>query len=189
MVHGYMMRRLGFVRALVRNRSGSTAVEFEMIAPMFFALIFSIFEAGWFYFVSTSVQQANANAARLIRTGQAQSASLTKEAFFKEICDVVDSFGSCDEKLTIDIANYDNFADLSADLSDPVCRDKDDPAIEGAQFGAGDYGDSEDIVRVRVCFLYKPITPALGLNLAKTKHGDRKLVSVSIFRNEPFASM
>ncbi|WP_411817187.1 TadE/TadG family type IV pilus assembly protein [Hyphococcus sp. DH-69] len=181
--------RPSIFRGWVKNRSGSTAVEFAMIMPLFLAILFSIFEAGWFYFVSTSVQQANANAARLIRTGQAQSGALSKDAFFKEICDVVDAFGSCEEKLTIDIAKYDNFAQLAADVSEPVCRDKDDPTIEGAQFGSNDYGHGEEIIRVRVCFLYKPMTPALGLNLAKTKHGDRKLVSVSIFRNEPFASL
>lgn len=181
------MRRRVF-GAIGRDQRGAAAVEFALIAPLFFALIFSILEAGWYFFVSSAVQQANANAARLIRTGQAQGGGMAKEDFFDEICRVVDSFGDCEKKLTIDITRYANFSALAADLSAPVCRDIDDPTIEGAQFDASDYGSQREIVRVRVCFLYKPINPALGLNLAQTSHGDRKIVAVSIFRNEPFGS-
>ena len=100
---------------------------------------------------------------------------------------MVDSFGDCNEKLTIDVARFDNFAALSDDMSNPVCRNKDDPSIAGAQFSQADYGAQRDIIRVRICFLYKPLNPALGLNLAQTEHGERKIISVSIFRNEPFS--
>lgn len=171
-----------------KDKSGSTAVEFALIAPIFFALIFSILEAGWYFFVSSAVEQANANAARLIRTGQAQNGGIAKDDFYNEICRVVDAFGDCEKKLTIDISRYATFAALAADLSDPVCRDQDDPSIQGAQFDESDYGAESEIIRVRVCFLYKPVNPALGLNLAQTKHGDREIVSVSIFRNEPFGA-
>ena len=181
----FMMRRKRLF-GLIKDKRGAAAVEFAFIAPMFFALTFSILEAGWYFFVNSAVEQANANAARLIRTGQAQNSTMSKDAFFAEICDVVKTFGSCDEKLTIDVSSYSDFAALAADLSAPVCRDRDDPTIEGAQFDSSDYGAQRQIVRVRVCFLYKPITPGLGLNLRKTAHGERQLISVSIFRNEPF---
>lgn len=176
-------KRLG----LLKNKDGATAVEFALVAPIFFALIFSILEAGWFFFVQSAVEQANANAARLIRTGQAQG-GITKEAFYEEICRVVKKFGSCDDRLTIDISNYADFSTLAADLTAPTCKDPDDPSIQGAQFDQSNYGNQRDIVRVRVCFLYKPINPAIGLNLANDSNGNRKLVSVSIFRNEPFDS-
>ena len=169
------------------DERGSAAVEFAMVAPIFLALIFSILEAGWYFFVNSAVDQANAQAARLIRTGQAQD-GVSKDAFYDEICKVVDTFGSCDDTLTIDVSSFSDFQALAADLSSPVCRDRDDPTIEGAQFDENDYGGQRDIIRVRVCFLYKPINPALGLNLAKNSDGRRKLISVSIFRNEPFES-
>jgi len=170
----------------MRDRRGSTAVEFAFVAPLLLALIFSILEAGWYFFVTSSVHQASANASRLIRTGQAQTGEMNKEAFFQEICRVVSAFGDCNEKLTIDISRFDSFSALSDDLSQPLCRDRDDPSIEGSQFNQNDYGAPRDIIRVRVCYLYKPINPALGLNLAQTKHGERKIFAVSIFRNEPF---
>ncbi|WP_425410924.1 TadE/TadG family type IV pilus assembly protein [Hyphococcus sp.] len=175
------------IGSFCRNAQGSTAVEFAIVAPVFLALVFSVIEAGWYYFVTTSVQQATATAARLIRTGQAQSGDLSREAFYDEICGVIDTFGACDDKLTIDISNYSSFSQLAGDLSNPVCRDKSDPTIEGAQFDKNDYGGQRDIIRVRVCFLYKPVNPGIGLNLKKTESGERKIVSVNIFRNEPFS--
>lgn len=178
--------RLAKRRNILRNKSGSAAVEFAIVAPVFLALVFSILEAGWYFFVTSSVQQATANAAHLIRTGQAQSNDMSRDAFFGEICRVVDRFGACNDKLTVDISAFSSFSALAADLSDPVCRDRNDPSIEGAQFDENDYGGQRDIIRVRVCFLYKPVNPGLGLNLKKTDDGERKIISVNIFRNEPF---
>lgn len=180
------MRRR-FYGAIGGDERGSTAVEFAIVAPLFLAIVFSILEAGWYFFVRSSVEQAGANAARLIRTGQAQD-GVSRDAFFNEICRVVDTFGECEKTLTIDVARFANFSALAADLSEPVCRDADDPTIKGAQFDESDYGAQREIVRVRICFLYKPINPALGLNLAQTEDGRRKMISVSIFRNEPFES-
>jgi len=178
---------------LRRNQRGSAAVEFALVAPIFFALVFSILEAGWFFFVNSAVEQANATAARLIRTGQAQNATdadgnpvYSKDAFFNEICRVVSTFGDCNDTLTVDVSRFATFDALAADISDPVCRDKDDPSIQGAQFSASDYGAQNEIIRVRVCFLYKPVNPALGFKMNTNKHGFREIVSLSVFRNEPF---
>lgn len=185
-----MRKQLGAIR---KNQKGAAAVEFALVAPLFFALVFSILEAGWFFFVNSAVEQANATASRLIRTGQAQTAKdgggnpvYTKEAFFNEICDIVSTFGDCNDTLTVDVSRFATFSALAADISNPVCRDQDDPSIQGAQFSSSDYGAQNEIIRVRVCFLYKPLNPALGLQLTTNTHGYKELVALSIFRNEPF---
>lgn len=179
------MKRKAF--GAIGDERGSAAVEFALVAPLFLALLFSILEAGWYFFVRSAVEQAGASASRLIRTGQAQD-GVTRDQFFDKVCRVVDVFGDCNDTLTIDVSRFASFQALAADLSDPVCRDKDDPTIEGAQFDEDDYGAQREIVRVRICFLYTPINPALGLNLAQSEDGRRKITSVSIFRNEPFES-
>lgn len=174
-------------RRLVADGSGAAAIEFAIIAPMFIALVLSILEAGYFFFVSSAVDQASARASRLIRTGQAQSAAtpIDRAAFFDEICDVVRHFGDCSEQMTIDVSRFSDFDDLAADLSAPVCRDADDDAVDALPYNVG---AQREIVRVRICFLYKPINPALGLDLSEAADGSRKMISVSIFRNEPFSS-
>jgi len=166
-------------------RDGSSAVEFALVAPLFLALVFSILEAGYFFFVESAVEAANAKAARLIRTGQAQSSSISREAFFNEICDVVKLFGDCNERLTVDVARFSSFAELAADTRDPVCRDADPAAVNAIPYQAG---ASRDIVRVRVCYMHKSFNPGLGLNLQKAKDGSVKMFSTTIFRNEPYDS-
>lgn len=177
--------RFPLFRRFRRDRRGAAALEFAIVAPVFFALLFSIFEAGWFFFVNSAVDQATANAARLVRTGQAQSATtpISRDAFFNEVCRVVQLLGPCAQRLTVDVQRFDSFAQLAADLAAPVCRDASPAAVAAIPYSAG---AQRDIVRVRVCFLHRSINPALGLKLARTPDGMRKIYAVAIFRNEPF---
>lgn len=168
-----------------RARDGASAVEFALVAPLFLALTFSIIEGGYFYFVESAVEAANAKAARLIRTGQAQTTALSRDAFFNEICDVVDIFGDCATQLTVDVSRFGSFSALAADIAAPVCRDADPDAVDAIPYAAG---GARDIVRVRVCYLHKSFNPGLGLNMEKTNAGALRMISTSIFRNEPFDS-
>lgn len=180
-----MSRRRWMIRRLVRDTRGAAALEFALVAPIFFALLFSIFEAGYYFFVTSAVDQATARAARLIRTGQVQSATtpISKDAFFDKICEVVQVFGPCSSRLTVDVQRFTDFASLAADLSAPVCRDASPAAVAAIPYSAG---AQRDIVRVRICYLHQTINPALGLKLARTPDGMRKMYSVVIFRNEPY---
>lgn len=172
--------------SLLGCRNGSSAVEFALVAPLFLALTFSVIEAGYFFFVESAVQAANAKAARLIRTGQVQTNSISRDAFFSEVCKVVKLFGDCDTRLTVDVARYSSFAALAADADDPVvCRDADQDAVDNIPYQAG---GARDIVRIRVCYMHKSFNPALGLNLEKTAGGSVRMLSTSIFRNEPYAN-
>lgn len=172
-------------RRFLKCRSGSSAVEFALVAPIFFALTFSILEAGYFFFIESAVEAANAKAARLIRTGQAQTNSISRDAFFDEICNVVKLFGDCNQRLTVDVARFSTFAELAADVAAPVCRDADPDQVSAIPYQAG---GARDIVRVRVCYLHKSFNPGLGLNLEKAKGGAVKMFSTTIFRNEPYDS-
>lgn len=170
-------------RGFAAAEGGASAVEFALVLPIFLGLTFSILEAGYFYFVESAVEAANAKAARLIRTGQVQTTSLSRDAFFDEICAVVDIFGDCDTQLTVDVSRYASFSALAADLSAPVCRDADPADVDAIPYDAG---GAKDIVRVRVCYLHKSFNPGLGLNLEKTNAGALRMISTSIFRNEPY---
>ncbi len=169
-------------RNAIGDGSGTAAVEFALLAPVFFGLLLAIFETGMFYFVNSAVKLANENAARAIRTGQAQGA-MSQAQFFDEICNVVKVFGNCDEKLAVEVKRYDDFAALAADTAGVTCRDSSDP--DGVST-AYEPGDSYDIIQVRVCFLQRTFTPFIGTNFDHTGDGNMKLVSTVIFRNEPF---
>ena len=78
-----MPHPLTFVAALRRfrrNRHGSAAVEFAMIAPMFIALLFAILESAMVFFASQVLETVTQDSARMIMTGQEQTAGKTPGA-------------------------------------------------------------------------------------------------------------
>jgi Flp pilus assembly protein TadG len=56
-----------------RDRKGATAVEFAFVAAPFFLLVFAILEIALIFFASAIIEEAVADAARDIRTGELQS--------------------------------------------------------------------------------------------------------------------
>ncbi|MEZ5920773.1 MAG: pilus assembly protein [Parvularculaceae bacterium] len=171
-------------RRAAADREGSTAVEFAIIAPTFLALMFSTFEVGWFYFANSQVDGATLEAARYIRTGQAQESNLTKDEFFDHVCPYLEVFGQCQNNLTVEVQTFSTFAALAADNSPVVCRDDPQAAIDAINYTPG---TDDSIVRLRICLLYHTINPAIGVNVADSSNGKRRLYGTYIFRNEPYS--
>ncbi len=169
---------------LIGCRRGSAAVEFAILAPPFLLFMMSTFEVGWFYFAGSTVDAAAVNAARMVRTGLAQESGLDKQAFNSEVCPILAPLGDCDSRMTVEVQTFDTFADLAADVSEPVCADDDPDDVADLAY---EPGMDNEIVRIRVCFLYNTINPAIGVNLAETENGRRRMVATHIFRNEPFS--
>lgn len=170
-------------RAL-RDRRGSTAVEFALVAPAFLALMFSTFEVGWFYFVNSQVDAATLKAARLIRTGQAQSQGLDKNQFFNAVCPPLRLFGDCNQIMTVEVETFASFTTLAADASPVVCRNDQPQDVNAIPYSPG---SDNDIVRLRICLIYKTINPLIGVNLSDTEGGNRRLYGTYLFRNEPYS--
>lgn len=63
------------LRRFRRSRRGSAAVEFALVAPVFFALLFAIIETALVFFASQVLETVTQNSARMIMTGQAQTAA------------------------------------------------------------------------------------------------------------------
>ncbi len=180
---GLRRRRLG----VVSDKSGSTAVEFAIVAPLFLMMMFSTFEVGWFYFANSAVDAAVGDAARLVKTGQVDGWGGTDDdkydALYDDICSVVRSFGGCDNRLTLEVSTYTTFAELADDVSPATCADAPPDDLAAIPFN---YGDELQIIRVRVCYIYTTLNPAIGINMAEPGTNHRRLISTMIFRNEPY---
>ena len=102
--------KANILRRFRRNRRGSAAVEFALVAPIFFAVLFAIIELALVFFASQMLETVTQDSARLIMTGQAQNAAYTQAQFKTDVC----------AKLTMmfDCANgiYDRRAELSVVL-------------------------------------------------------------------------
>jgi Flp pilus assembly protein TadG len=57
------------LRRFRRNRRGSAAVEFALVAPVFFALLFAIIETSIVFFAGQVLETITQDAARTILTG------------------------------------------------------------------------------------------------------------------------
>ena len=68
-------------RRFRRNRRGSAAVEFALIAPLFFGMLFAIIETAIVFFAGQLLEQGTAESARLMLTHQAQDSGMDETAF------------------------------------------------------------------------------------------------------------
>lgn len=176
-------------RRFLGDRDGASAVEFAIVAPVFLALMFSTFEVGWFYFVNSTVDAAATNVARVIRTGQAQQNGYAgqedRELFFAEqVCPKLSFLVDCQSRLTAEVETFASFADLANDASPITCRDDEPEKLQNIVFNPG---TDNSIVRVRLCLLYDTLNPAIGMNLATSESGRRRVAATYVLRVEPYS--
>ena len=120
-----MPQPLAFIRSALRrfrrNRGGSAAVEFALVAPIFFGLLFAIMEVALMFFASQVLEKVTQDAARMIMTGQAQNLTYTKQDFKKHVCDptaLANVLFDCENGLYIDVQNYPAFGEVS--IKNPI---------------------------------------------------------------------
>src|SRR4030081_1217221 len=93
------------LRRFRRNRRGSAAVEFALVAPVFFALLFAIIETAIVFFASQVLETITQNSARMILTGQAQTAAYTQAQFQTYVCSQIPALFTC-ANVYVDVESY-----------------------------------------------------------------------------------
>lgn len=171
----------GRLRLFWRRREGVTAVEFAIVAVPFFGLLLGIIEVGLLFFAGQVLESSVSSAARLIRTGQAQTQGMSVTDLRTRICDEVSLLASCGSKLKIDVRTYQDFRATGENLGAPI--DDDGNLIENFAYQPGVGGD---IVLVRAYYEWPTFFPNFGIGPGELADGSRLLVSTVAFRNEPF---
>lgn len=175
-------KRRVFPRQLSRfghDQSGATAIEFAILALPFFALLFITLESALIFFAGQALDAATGNAARMIRTGQAQQQKFDEAKFKASICDRVVLIPSCTDKLNLDVRTAAEFD--SVDLGSPVANGE----LNTGNFGF-DPGNGGDIVVVRAFYEWPTITRIVGDSFPTLANGNFLLAGTAAFRNEPF---
>ena len=176
-------RRPGFAVRFARSTSGVTAVEFGFVAIPFFTLLLAILETALVFHGQVMLDSGLYAAARMIRTGQAQTQGFNATTFRNEVCDRAYGLIDCDDTLYVDVRSYDNFEDIN--LPDPL--DENGEVNDDFVYQAGQEGD---IVVARAHFEMFVFTPsAWGIGLGNMSSGNRLLTSTATFRNEPFGAI
>jgi len=173
------------VRRFSRNGRGSTAVEFALVAPMFFALIFAILETALVFFAGQVLEIGTQDTARLIFTNQAQGV-MSQIQFKQNLCDRISVLMSC-PKLYVDVKSFPpNTLVKSSDLADPI--DGNGNFVNNFSYQTSHPGDT---VVVRAFYQWPLFVTQLGYNIANigrgTSNGSKLLTATAAFRVEPGA--
>ena len=154
-------------------------MEFALIALPLFYMLFVILEIGIVFFANYELENAAAQGARMLRTGQAQSQKFDAQTFKAEVCKHLTAPISCGD-LKLDVRRFTNFS--NADLTQPL----DAKGNLKANF-AYDPGVGGDVVVVRAFYpLDLPSLLPLDISMANMSGGNRLIVATVAFRNEPF---
>ncbi|MEM8812221.1 MAG: TadE/TadG family type IV pilus assembly protein [Pseudomonadota bacterium] len=169
------------LRRIRRDEKGAAAVEFGLLAFPFFLILFSIIEISLVFFANQIMDNAVSDAARMIRTGQAQAASFSAAEFKTQVCNgLIGLFDCAGGNLYIDVRTFNTFASVT--IPDPINGDDE---VDDTSF-AYDDGGPETIVVVRVYYEWPLFTNMIQTGFGNLASGNRLIASVVAFRNEPF---
>jgi Flp pilus assembly protein TadG len=176
-----------------RSRAGSAAVEFALVAPVFFALLFAIIEVAIMFFASQVLETITQDSARALMTGQAQTgqvaacadpvsgapAACNQSTFQAYACTQIPALFSCNN-LYVDVESYSSFSNVVINSQ-----------IDGSgNFTSGNMqyspGGPGDTVVVRMFYQWPLFVTGLGFNISNLSGNKRLLVATSAFQNEPY---
>jgi Flp pilus assembly protein TadG len=167
------------LRRFRRNSDGATIVEFAIVAPTFFALLFAILETAMVFLAGQVLETITQDSARMILTGQAQQGNFTQANFRSYVCSQIPALFSCTD-MAIDVTSYTSFASIS--LNNPID-------------GSGNYtppsgwscGGPGSIVVVRITYPWQLYVTGLGYNISNFNGNQRLLTAIAAFQNEPYS--
>jgi len=155
-------------------------VEFAVIAIPFFLLIIGIIEVGLVFWAGYELENATAAAARLVRTGQAQTSGYTVAQLRSQLCQNVFILSNCNTKVQVSVQTFSTFAGITS----PSAVDQNGGLQTNFNYSPGGPG----AIVLFVAFYEWPLTtPLTSAVLANLGDGNYLLQSSIAFRNEPFS--
>lgn len=169
---------------------GSAAIEFAMVAPIFFVLLMGTMEAGIMFFAQSSLQNALNDTARLVRTGQTacyttsggSCVPMTQAQFQAKMCSQVSALlKNCSTGgLQFDVNAYPS--GYSAASNTPPL----DAGKNLKSLSTFNVGSACDVVLVRAFYKWPVFTPGIGYFMSNMAGNFHLLATAQAFRNEPF---
>ena len=161
------------------NGKASAAVEFAIVAPIFFALLFAIIETALMFFASQILETMTQDSARMILTGQAQNANFQQADFKAYVCNQIPALFSC-ANLIVSVQSFSSTSTASyTSLFDASCN------VGTLPYSPGGPGDT---VLVQVGYKWQLFVTGLGYNIADCPNSQKKLVATAVFQNEPYSN-
>ncbi|MGR3722921.1 pilus assembly protein [Abyssibius alkaniclasticus] len=170
------------LRRFRRADDGTSTVEFVIIAPVLFGLVFSVFESGWLLTKYMMLERGLDLAVRDLRLGKIPN--VTRVDIRDRVCSNSMFFRDCDTDMIIELTPIDSPSDFPA--TNATCIDRAEEIEPVVSFNPGARVRLQ-IMFIRACVVTDPIFPGIGLGLGLTKDntGGYRMITYSAFVNEP----
>jgi len=165
------------LRSFAGDRRGAAALEFVILAPLFFSMLFAIFECCITFGAQQILVNATDDIGRDMRTGRIKQESLTAASLHNLFCDRMGVlFASGCPGLKIDVRNFDTFDKVVDEFS---------KGIVPSTFKV-DLGPALSKNVMRVFYEWPGILTALGDRVADPNSGKTMLFATATWQSEPF---
>src|ERR1700723_2516376 len=143
------------LRRFVSHCTGTTAVEFGLVAAPFLALTFATLQTAVIFFAGQALETAAATSSRLIMTGEAQTQGWTAAQYKQQVCNTITGLFNCQNGVFVDVETYSSFP--PANLAMPITNG----SFTSADLGYNPGGPGS-IVVVRLYYQYPVVMNLLG---------------------------
>jgi Flp pilus assembly protein TadG len=174
-----LLRRIGR-RLGALGDSGAAAIEFAIVGSTFMLMLLASFEFGYMLFVQSVLDNAARDAARLVRTGQAQGTANPETTFSNLLCNDVGALIGCGN-IVYQAQVFNDWPSAQTAMNTPPTRDKNGNFVSNG-FSAG---AASQILVVTVTYNYPFFTPWIG-GLVGNGNNTAFLMSTVVFQNEPY---
>ena len=165
------------------DESGNANLEFVALFPLIILLFCSAFEAGTLSIRQVMLDSATHDVVRHLRL--ASNTPPTRDTLTSLVCDRARVFPDCANSVSVELAAVDTTT-WNIDRGAMGCNNR---TADGIFKPATQYigGDNNDLMILRICAVFEPVFPTVGLGAAITRINatDYAIVSVSAFVNEP----
>lgn len=182
---GGKTRRNGLLGRFRRNRNGSVAIEFTLLAIPFSLLVFAIIESCIAFAGQEVLANATDDIARQMRTGQIKT--INRVDLEKMVCDRLDIIvtAGC-PGLKVDLRNFDSF-ERAAKFSFRVAGNNVVLTDNGSddEFGV-DLGPASSKNMLRVFYKWPVMTDFMSKHLSNMDDGSTLHFASMTWQNEPY---
>ena len=175
---------LARARAFGRDERGVTAIEFGILALPFFTVILAILQTAIMFLATQVLDSAVEDAARRVRTGEAQSYTLTQ--FRNYMCDY--TFGLIDcTQIRIKSQVISTFSSINNTIPESCGATTCTWDDTWQTFDSGS-GSCRAVMQVSAYYRYPLLVVLPYFNLKNQPDNYRLIGGIRVFRNEPYGT-
>ena len=166
------------LRALTKDKKGSAAIEFAILALPFFVVIFAIAEIAIMYFVDSGLDAALHKTVRQVRVGVAKSGAWDATKFKNVLCSELSYSFGCASKVKVRATVITDMSSISR-IS----------GISGGSLNVTEdfsLGDSGSYVLVQAFLPWDPTFKLYAISSGRLSDGSYVLSAAELIKNEPF---